>query len=256
MLLIAGWLDKDAETTTDSRRGAGRLAGFLLAAGTLAAAAALFFALAGSAPPPGTDLASLLQQNPGDYALSFGHFLDLNRQAMGVFRTPLLLTAVALLGSTLANFLMRRRGDRHAGNLALAAGSFGFLLAAHMGLQIFAPVLSSAQLAAVIAPKLMAEDTIVIHGEYEAASTLGFYLRRNDLHIFEGRSSNLWYGSFFPDAPRIFETRESLAARWAGPGRVFLWQDLKGDPGPVPVLPGPAYRIVVSGGKEILSNRP
>ena len=42
----------------------------------------------------------------------------------------------------------------------------------------------------------------------EYGSTLGFYLQRSDLHILEGRSSNLWYGSFFPDAPhRYFSTK-------------------------------------------------
>jgi hypothetical protein len=45
-------------------------------------------------------------------------------------------------------------------------------------LQTFAPVLSSQQLAAAIAPQLHADDLIVIHQEYEFASTLGFYLQR------------------------------------------------------------------------------
>ena len=38
-------------------------------------------------PAPGVDLADLLRKNPADYALSFGHFLDLTPQAMGAFRT-------------------------------------------------------------------------------------------------------------------------------------------------------------------------
>ncbi|NYF78538.1 ArnT family glycosyltransferase [Granulicella arctica] len=252
VLLLAAWLDEDAKEPGIAGR---RIAVVLFAFGTIASAMALFFAYSGTKPSANMDLASMLQQNPGDYALSFGHFLDLNREAMGAFRVPLLLTAIALFGSSLAHLLLRRRGKAHAANLALAAGAFGFLLAAHLGLQTFSPVLTSRQLAAAIAPQLKAQDLIVIHGEYEAASTLGFYLRRNDLHILEGRSSNLWYGSFFPDAPKIFETKESLAARWPGPQRIFLWQDLSNDPGPLPVLPGPVYLIFKSGGKEILSNR-
>jgi 4-amino-4-deoxy-L-arabinose transferase-like glycosyltransferase len=255
VLLIANWLEQETAAPQAQRTGH-RLAVLLLTLGTVASAAALFFAFSGSKPSADLDLAAILQQNPGDYALSFGHFLDLNRQAMGAFRTPLLLTAFALFGSTVANFWLRRNGKPHAANLALAAGSFGFLLAAHLGLQTFAPVLSSSQLAAAIAPTLQPSDIIVIHGEYEAASTLGFYLRRNDLHILEGRSSNLWYGSYFPDAPKIFETKESFAALWSGPRRVFLWQDMKNDPGPIPPLPGGTYLIVGSGGKELLSNRP
>ena len=88
------------------------------------------------------------------------------------------------------------------------------------------------------------------------ARTLGFYLRRNDLHIVEGRSSNLWYGSFFPDAPPIFETRQSIAAKWPGPQRIFLWQDPTDQDRPPLALPGPVYVIANSGGKQILSNQP
>jgi hypothetical protein len=123
-------------------------------------------------------------------------------------------------------------------------------------LQTFAPVLTSAQLAAAIQDQVRPEDMIAIHGEYESGSTLGFYLRRNDIHILEGRSSNLWYGSFFPDAPKIFETPESLAAKWAGPQRIFLWQSLTDPPNQLPALPGKSYILVKSGGKEIVSNQP
>ncbi len=76
------------------------------------------------------------------------------------------------------------------------------------------------------------------------------------IHILEGRSSNLWYGSFFPDAPPIFETPASIAAKWQGPQRIFLWQSLTDPPDQLPALPGPVYILVKSGGKEIVSNQP
>lgn len=259
ILLIAAWLSREAAeaesfTVPNPLVTSGqRISTVLLVFGTLAALAAVFFLLHSQPSGPNTDLASLLQQNPGDYALSFGHFLDLNAKAMGAFRRPLGLTALSLFGGTLAACLLRRSYRPHTANLALAAGAFGFLIAAHLGLQIFSPVLTSKQLADAIAPKLKPEDTIILHGEYEAGSTLGFYLKRDDLHIFEGRSSNLWYGSFFPDAPPIFENEKSLNIRWTGPQRVFLWQDTSQPP---PKLRSPSYLIVQSGGKEILSNQP
>ena len=230
--------------------------------------------------------------------MSMGHFLDLNAQALGLFRLPLAIAAVSLLFGPLVSYIFRRRARPHAATLSLAAGAFGFLFAAHMGLRVFAPVLSSQQLATAIAPQLQPDDLIVIHQEYEYGSTLGFYLQRpayrfaavrvsppqasppgdndhatvemrpvvvNPIHILTdaehdgtanyGRSSNLWYGSFFPDAPQIFETAQSLAAKWNGPQRIFLWQDLTGEPSPLPALPGPVYVIAKSGGKEIVSNR-
>ena len=242
----------------------------LLFLGSLFAIAATYILVQSHAPSPHTDLASLLTDHPSDYALSMGHFLDLDTRALGLFRLPLALAALSLFLGPLAAFLLRRRARPHAANLALAAGAFGFLLAANLGLQTFAPVLSSAQLAEAIAPQVRPNDLIVLHGEYEAGSTLAFYLQRPNsyaprpntaqfLHILQGRSSNLWYGSFFPDAPRIFETPATLAAKWPGPQRIFLWQSLANSDAPpnqLPTLPGPVYILVKSGGKEIVSNQP
>jgi 4-amino-4-deoxy-L-arabinose transferase-like glycosyltransferase len=264
MLLIAAWLNDEA-TEAESFivpnplvRAGQRISVVLFILGSIAALIAGFFVLHARTPNPHTDLASLLKQNPSDYALSFGHFLDLNARAMGAFRNPLILTAIALFTGALANWLCRRNYKPHFGNLWLAAATFAFLLAAHTGLQIFSPVLTSYQLANAIAPQLKPDDIIIIHGEYESASTLGFYLHRpgseiQPLHIFEGRSSNLWYGSYFPDAPPIFEDITSLKLKWTDRRRVFLWQDLSQ---PLPDLAGKTYFIAQSGGKEILSNQP
>jgi 4-amino-4-deoxy-L-arabinose transferase-like glycosyltransferase len=267
ILLIAAWLnDEVAEAASfavpNPRVVAGqRISVVLLALGSLAALAAGFFVVHSQPPAPNTDLATLLQQNPGDYALSFGHFLDLNAQAMGAFRTPLILTAVALFGGSLVNWLLRRNYRPHTANLWLAAATFTFLAAAHMGLQIFSPVLTSHQLAEQLVPLLHNDDLIVINGEYEAASTLGFYLSRpgpdtKPIHILNGRSSNLWYGSFFSDAPPIFEDEVSLSLEWTGVRRIFLWQDLTDPTHPLPKLPGKVYFIAQGGGKEIVSNQP
>jgi 4-amino-4-deoxy-L-arabinose transferase-like glycosyltransferase len=274
-ILVAGWLARDFEwkSATQSaqliRRANLRITAVLIAVGAIFAGCALVFLLHMRAPASNADLAQLLQQNPADYALSMGHFLDLNAQALGLFRLPLALAAAALLLGPLLSFILRKKNQPHAATLALAAGAFGFLLAAHLGLQTFAPVLSSQQLAAAIAPQIRVDDLVVIHQEYEFASTLGFYLRRpsyteqngrpvavNPIHIMEGRSSNLWYGSFFSDAPAIFETPQSLAQKWPGPQRIFLWQDIGNQPSALPALPAPVYIIAKSGGKEIFSNQP
>jgi len=299
-LLIAGWLTQrfpfaTAEPGTRARaevhpdlpkfiqqealkhhtpaRAALRITAALLILGTLFAAAAITILIQARTPAPNTDLATLLTEHPSDYALSMGHFLDLDTRALALFRLPLTLAALSLFLGPLAAFLLRRRAKPHASNLALAAGAFGFLFAAHLGLQTFAPVLTSAQLAQAIAPQVHPNDLICIHGEYEAGSTLAFYLQRpsniipegfshqivpdtNFIHILEGRGSNLWYGSFFPDAPEIFETPASLAAKWQGPQRIFLWQSLTDPPSQLPALPGPVYILVKSGGKEIVSNQP
>jgi len=287
VILIASWLARDSRVAWQPHTAAAQrvrranlyCTAVLLALGTIFAIASIYYLLHTRAPARDADLAALLQQNPHNYALSMGHFLDLNAQALGLFRFPLALAAASLFLGPLASYLLRRCARPHAATLALAAGGFGFLLAAHLGLQTFAPVLSSEQLAAAIAPQLRANDLLVIHQEYEYGSTLGIYLQRpsyriengrpiavNPIHILTdveyqgvsqyGRSSNLWYGSYFPDAPTIFETPQSLAAKWSGPQRIFLWQDLGNRPSPLPPLLSPVYVIAMSGGKEIVSNQP
>ena len=250
------FIRQEALRTETPVRAAQRCTIVLLIFGTIFAAVALYILLQAHTPAPNTDLATLLTEHPSDYALSMGHFLDLNASALGLFRIPLTLAALSLFLGPLAAFLLRRKSKLHAANLALTAGAFGFLLATHLGLQTFSPVLTSAQLAEAIAPQVHPQDLICIHGEYESGSTLGFYLQRDNIHILEGRSSNLWYGSFFPDAPPIFETPASIAKKWPGPQRIFLWQSLTDPPNTLPTLPPPVYILIKSGGKEIVSNQP
>jgi 4-amino-4-deoxy-L-arabinose transferase-like glycosyltransferase len=240
-LLLGGWLAKDERD---------RSAVGIFVVGLLGSLVAGYLALRAQPPEPGTDISTLLTKNPGDYALSLGHFLDLGVRTMGIFRIPLAMVALALFSGTLANLVFRRRGKARFANYALAAMMVVFLIAAHMALVTFSPVLSSKALADAIQPRLQDRDVVEINGEYEAGSTLGFYLRRQ-VRILNGRSSNLWYGSFFADAPQIFDDDASFRQRWIGQERIFLWTELD----QVPVLPGPVYRIAVSGGKEILSNR-
>jgi 4-amino-4-deoxy-L-arabinose transferase-like glycosyltransferase len=256
VFVTAGLEHEKAVRVIDAGRAAMHCTEVLVFLGAVFAIAAGWILLHARVPSGNVDLASLLSQHPGDYAMSMGHFLDLNAEALGMFRLPLVIAAASLLFGPLVSLLLRQRARPREANLVLAAGAFGFLLAAHLGLQRFAPVISSAQLAERIAPQVRPWDMVAIHGEYESGSTLGFYLRRADIHILEGRSSNLWYGSFFPDAPKIFETPESFRAKWAGPQRIFLWQSLTDPPNQLPAVDGPVYVIARGGGKEIVSNRP
>jgi 4-amino-4-deoxy-L-arabinose transferase-like glycosyltransferase len=251
-LMIGGWLSREEKCPAgDPLRIAGRrIAIVLFVLGAGGGLLAAYFAIHAKPPAPGVDLSSLLTQNPGDYALSLGHFLDLSTRAMSAFRVPLILTSIALVTGTLANLILRFVNRVRIGNYALFAMMVVFLIAAHMALVTFSPVLSSKALADAIRPRLQADDVVEIHGEYEAGSTLGFYLRR-EVRILDGRSSDLWYGSFFSDAPQIFDDDASFRGIWSGSQRIFLWTPIA----QVPKLPGPAYSIAQSGGKEILSNR-
>ena len=251
-LMIGGWLGREEKCSVrDPRRIAGRrIAIVLFLLGATGSVLAAYVAIGARPPAPGVDISTLLTQNPQDYALSMGHFLDLSLRSMGAFRPELILTAIALAAGTFANMILRFVNLIRMGNYALVAMMVVLLIAAHMTLVTFSPVLSSKALADAIAPRLQAGDVVEINGEYEAGSTLGFYLRRQ-VRILNGRSSDLWYGSFFRDAPQLFDDEASFRRLWSGPQRVFLWTPQH----QLPPLPGPAFAIAQSGGKEILSNR-
>jgi hypothetical protein len=243
-LLIGGWMAEE-----ESRAGR-RIAVLLFVLGMSGGLIAAYLAWNAQPPASGIDISTLLTQNPGDYALSLGHFLDLSARTMGVFRLPLLITAIALTGGTLANLVLRSYGNARIANYALVTMMVLFLIAAHIALVTFSPVLSSKVLADAIRPRLKFGDVVEINGEYEAGSTLGFYLQRQ-VRILNGRSSDLWYGSTFKDAPQIFDDDASFARIWNGPQRVFLWTEL----GKVPAVALPIYVLAESGGKEIVSNQ-
>jgi len=251
-LMIGGWLAREENCSArDPQRVAGRRIAFVLfLLGAVGSGLAGFLAIRAQPVSPGMDISTLLTQNPGEYALSLGHLLDLSTRTMGAFRLPLLLTAIALAAGTLVNLIARSVNMIRIGNYALAAMMVVFLIAAHVALVTFSPVLSSKVLADAIQPRIKAGDVVEINGEYEAGSTLGFYLRRQ-VRILNGRSSDLWYGSLFDDAPHLFDDDASFRQLWSGSQRIFLWTEQDH----VPTLPGPAYAIAHSGGKEILSNQ-
>lgn len=252
-LLIGGWLAKEDESPPASKeRRAGRISSAVLfAVGAIAFAAGMLVLLSSQPPAPGTDLADLLRQHPQDYALSMGHFLDLTPQAMGVFRGPLLVFSMAFLLGTALNWFFRRRQQAISANIALAVMMVALLNCAQAAFVTFSPILSSKKLAVAVEKYYRPGDPIVVDGEYESACTLNFYIGV-PLRILHAPSSSLWYGSRFPDAPRVFETPESFASLWSGPKRVFLWSEHR-QPS---VLQGkPAFLLARSGGKFILTNQ-
>src|ERR1700692_917262 len=122
-LLVGGWLQRERASAADSReRRRGMISSaVLLAVGVIIAVVGFTLLFVSKTPAPGTDLSDLLRKNPQDYALSFGHFLDLTPQAMGVFRVPLFGFSFAFLAGALANWILRRRGRAGAGHFAVVA---------------------------------------------------------------------------------------------------------------------------------------
>jgi hypothetical protein len=230
-LLLGGWLARESASENNSaeRRSGSISSMVLVVVGAAICIACVMLAWQAQAPPPHYDIAELLKQNPQDYALSFGHFLDLTPQAMGAFKVPLLATGFAFAVGTILNLVLRRRNRASAANIALTIMTVVLLFAAHQGLVIFSPVLSSKALAEAIESHWKPGAIIEDNGDYEAASSVNYYTR-HQIRILNGRCNNIWYGSKFPDAPPIFDDDASFEKLWRSDNTVFLLTDAKASP--------------------------
>jgi hypothetical protein len=232
----------------------------LLPIGIVVAAVCGYFVLQSPVPAAGADLFSALVQHPENYNLSLGHlsdFQDHTLAAMGFFRLPLTGTAIGFLTLGVGGFWLRRKRLFAAANLTLAAAMTLNLLCVHEGLARFYPILGSKPIADAINRTQHAGDLIVADGEFTMASSVNFYTQQ-PLHLVNGRVNGMWFGSFWPDAPLLFETEDSLDAKWTSGQRIFL---ITADPQRVSLLAKldpsrPVYTIASSGGKWLLSNQP
>jgi len=255
-LLTGMWLAKeDGAAPGSAERKIGlRCSAILLAVGVVVFAITIFFAATAPAAPAGADIVDLLTSNPDLYTLSLGHLFDLTGRSMSLFRLPLALTGIAFLAGTFASWRLRRRMNVTGANLALACMMAVFLFAVHLALGTFYPALGSQPLATAINREFQPGDTIVIDGTHSQASSINFYTGRQ-LHMLNGRTDNLWYGSLFPDCPAVFEDDASFRKMWQGPNRVFfVVYDAKGRD-KLDALGTHYFEVAKSGGKYVYSNR-
>jgi 4-amino-4-deoxy-L-arabinose transferase-like glycosyltransferase len=201
------------------------------------------------------DIGRLLsQQDTNAYTLSTSHMLDLSYASFAALRLPAALAAIVLLLIPLTSFILRLRRRHYAATWALAAGLAVFLVAAHIALGRFGPYLSSKDLARDIAARARPEDKVMIYGDQAFGSSLLFYLRR-PIDLVEGRTTSMWFGSTFADAPKIYLSDADLQHDWAGGERVFLFvpphQKVRVDG----LLPQ-RFVIAEMSGKYVYSNRP
>ena len=186
--------------------------------------------------------------------LSTSHMLDLSYASFAALRLPAALAAVALLVAPLLSFLLRIRGRHYVATWALAVGMAVFLVAAHIALVRFGPYLSSKDLAREIAARARPEDRVMIYGDQAFGSSLLFYLQRR-VDLVEGRTTSMWFGSTFPDAPKIYLSDADLQRDWTGPERVFLFVPSHLKAKVDGILPS-KFTVAQVSGKYVYSNRP
>ncbi len=229
----------------------------------IAAATALFLGLWTSRHLPFVpDIGELLaHRGVGDYTLSMSHLFDLTGPSFAALRLPAILAAIAFaVGPAVAWFLRSQR--RHlAATGAIALTSATFLIAAHIALVRFGPMLSSQNLAAKISDlrtdHSIAPDTeILLYGDQSYGSSIPFYLGQQ-VALVEGRSSSMIFGSSFPDAPHIFLTNEDLLDHWGTGPRKLLFVPLERRDDLDRILPTTRQFVLAeTSGKALITDRP
>ncbi len=258
LLLLADGIARHEETKSESKERAGWLAisaGAIAAIG-IAASIVLCVGLWQSRHLPfEPDIGKVLTEHAIEsYTFSMTHALDLSYASFAALRLPALLAAATLLIFPLLSLVLRIFRRHYAATWALAAGFAIFLVAAHIALGRFGPYLSSKALAQEIARRAQPDDKVMIYGDQAFGSSLLFYLKR-PIDLVEGRTTSMWFGSTFPDAPKIYLSDADLLSDWSGSGRVFLFVPEHEKKRVDELLP---RRFVIGelSGKRVYSNQP
>jgi 4-amino-4-deoxy-L-arabinose transferase-like glycosyltransferase len=224
---------------------------------SLAAGGALVAGLWSSrALPYVPDISTVLaKHNLSEDTLSMSHILDLTGESFAALRLPAMLAAFALLvGPAIALWLRVRH--KHFAATWLTALTMGlFLVAAHIALGRFGSYLSSKDLAERIAQEARPGDAVAIYGDQAFGSSLLFYLRR-PIDLVEGRTTSMWFGSTYPDAPKIYWTDADLLSAWSSGTRIFLFVPPHESERVDSLIGTRRFVVAENSGKIVYSNRP
>ena len=199
-------------------------------------------------PAPG-DISRALDSRPGTYTLALDHIKDLTLTSFAYLRTPLVVAGIAFLTGAVGLLRIGKPRSFIAAGVMMVV----FFHAARLALVVFDPYLASKPLADALLQSPRG-DLIVDH-HYYTYSSVFFYTDRTAL-LLNGRTNNLVYGSYAPDAPKVFIDDAQFRNLWLSPDRLYLiaaqsslprFRELVGD--------AHLHTVLLSGGKMLLSNR-
>jgi hypothetical protein len=224
LLLTAGALaGEEAEISSSKWLTAGQA--FLVGIGFVAAVALGYGLWSSRNVPSGSDIGALLaHRDVAGYTLSMAHLFDLTGPSFAALRLPAGLAAVGLLLGPITAWVLRRQRHHFEATVSVAFTSAVFLIAAHIALVRFEPMLSSRAMADTInhiAPR-GTDATLILYGDVADGSSLLFYTQRQAL-LVNGRVSSVLWGSNYPDAPRVLISDQDLLALWGAGPRRFLF---------------------------------
>ena len=268
LMLIAATL-ASAELTTHNSQLTTALLTFAHAAFTvigLAVASALAYGLWTSrAIAFVPDIGALLaHRGVGDYTLSMSSLFDLTGPSFAALRLPASLALAAFAIGPAVAWRLRAQRRHLAATTAIALTSAVFLIAAHLALVRFAPMLSSEDMAARIlsleaSGRISRDNTLLLFGDQAYGSSVPFYLNRprsRPALLVDGRSSSMLFGSTFPDAQSLFLTPGELLAQWGTGERKLLFVPLERRDDVDRLLGPRQFLLQETSGKVLLTDRP
>jgi 4-amino-4-deoxy-L-arabinose transferase-like glycosyltransferase len=202
----------------------------------------------------------LAHRGIGNYTLSMSHFFDLTGPSFAALRLPASLAAAALAVGPIAALVLHLRRKPMGAILTLAFTSATFLMAAHLALVRFAPMLSSRDFAVAIRRmedegSIGQDSEVMIYGDQAFGSSIPFYLGRR-VELVDGRSTSMLFGSTFVDAPPIFLTHEQLLAEWGTGPRKILFVPLEQRDVVDQLLDTRKIIVAETSGKALVTDRP
>jgi hypothetical protein len=181
----------------------------------------------------------------------FSPVLELSPRAFHVMEPSILAISGALFLGSLAAYLLARGGRSTKALAALVLSSLVVLPGIQLCNAAFGDDLSSRSLAAAYRQAASKDDLLVVDGQFELHSSLAFY-SGHQLLIREGRKGYLWWGSRYPDCPKVFLTDAQFGELWNGPRRVFY---VSRQGAPPPMGPRRPRRVAASDNQLLMDNQ-
>ena len=189
---------------------------------------------------------------------------DLTGPSFAALRLPASLALAAFAIGPTAAWLLRAKRRHLAATTAIALTSAIFLIAAHIALVRFAPMLSSQDFAQTIqrleaSGQISPDNTLLLYGDQAYGSSIPFYLNRplsRPALLVDGRSSSMLFGSTFPDAQNLFLTPAQLLAQWGAGERKILFVPLNRRDEADHLLGPHQFLLKETSGKALITDRP
>jgi len=189
------------------------------------------------------------------YSLSMAHFFDLTGPSFSALREPAAIAMVTFLAGPILAWMLRRRGHHLEATTSVGFTAAVFLIAAHIALVHFEPLLSSRAIADTINHLAAPEDRLLLYGDQSDGSSVIFYTNRQAL-LVDGRRSTLVWGSYYPDAPHLFLTDAEFVSMWGSGPRNWLFVPEDSNSHVEGLLGSRAVAIQSLAGKTLYTDRP